>query len=220
MDDLAFSSLKTIWDYMHMDMQPCSADCIIGFGNYNGDIARRAAELYQEGYAPKVLFTGGLGRNTNTLWRTSSEAERFASIARQEGVPEADLILETQSTNTAENILFTRKKLEEMNLPVKKILGVHQPFMERRIFAALKVYWPEIQAVITSPQVSIEEYLDHSIRQGLEEKAAIDVIVGDFQRMDLYAKKGFQIPQDIPSQAWEAFHTMVQLGYTGQLISE
>lgn len=53
--------------------------------------------------------------------------------------------------------------------------------------------------------------------QGLEEKAAIDVIVGDFQRMELYAQKGWQVPQDIPEAAWTAFRELVALGYDGQL---
>ena len=54
--------------------------------------------------------------------------------------------------------------------------------------------------------------------QGLSEKTVIDVIVGDFQRMDVYAKKGYQIPQDIPDQAWSAFHQLVALGHTSELV--
>lgn len=42
--------------------------------------------------------------------------------------------------------------------------------MERRIYAALKVYWPEINAIITSPQLTINEYINNSIKQGLDEK--------------------------------------------------
>ena len=51
-----------------MHQEPTKADCIVGFGNFNTDIARRAAELYHQGYAPKILFTGGLGRNTKSLF--------------------------------------------------------------------------------------------------------------------------------------------------------
>ena len=217
MEQQAYAPLKVIWDYMHMGMQPCKADCIVGFGNYNDQIALRAAELYRQGYAPRILFTGGLGRNTDTLW-TGSEAEHFAQTAIQAGVPQKDIIIEDRSTNTAENILFTRQKLDELGLPAARILGVHQPFMERRIYAALKVHWPEVDAVITSPQVSIEEYLAHSVRQGVSEKAAIDVIVGDFQRIDVYARLGYQIPQQIPQEAMDAFDEMVRLGYDGQLV--
>lgn len=208
--------LQIIWDYLGMHQSPEKADCIVGFGNFNTNIARRAAELYRQGYAPKVLFTGGLGRNTAGLL-PEPEAVRFARVAMECGVPEADILLETESTNTAENILFTRRLLEERGIPHSHILGVHQPFMERRIFAAMGVYWPELRFTVTSPQVTIPEYLADAKKQGITENAAVSVIVGDFQRMDLYAKKGYQLPQEIPEEAWAAFRQLVALGYDKQL---
>ena len=208
--------LQVIWDYLGMHQQPRKADCIVGFGNFNDNIARRTAELYHQGYGPKILFTGGLGRNTAGLL-PEPEAVRFARTAMECGVPERDIILEDRSTNTKENICFTREKLEQLGLPRGHILGVHQPFMERRITAAMGVYWPELEFTVTSPQVAILEYLSDAKRQGITENAAISVIVGDFQRMDLYAKKGYQLPQYIPQEAWEAFHQLVAMGYDTQL---
>lgn len=208
--------LQILWDYLGMHQAPEKADCIVGFGNFNTNIARRAAELYCQGYAPKVLFTGGLGRNTAGLL-PEPEAVRFARVSMACGVPEADILLEPDSTNTAENILFTRRLLEERGIPHSHILGVHQPFMERRIFAAMGVYWPEPRFTVTSPQVTIPEYLEDAKKQGVTENAAVSVIVGDFQRMDLYAKKGYQIPQEIPEEAWAAFRQLVALGYDKQL---
>ena len=208
--------LQIIWDYLCLHQQPRKADVIVGFGNFNEDIPRRAAELYLQGYAPKILFTGGLGRNTLGLL-PESEADRFARIAIGCGVPDEDIIREDKSTNTAENIIFTRKLLEDLNIPHDHILGVHQPFMERRITAAMGVYWPEQLFSVTSPQVTIQEYLAAARSQGITENASISVIVGDFQRMKLYADKGWQVPQEIPEIAWEAFYRLVELGYDKQL---
>lgn len=208
--------LQVIWDYLRLGQKPEKCDCIVGFGNFNTDIARRAAELYHQGLAPKILFTGGLGRNTEGLL-PEPEAVRFARVAMECGVPEADILIEDRSTNTKENILFTRQLLEEKNLPHRHILGVHQPFMERRIKAAMGVYWPELHFSVTSPQVTIPEYLARAREQGVSEEASVSVIVGDFQRMDLYAKLGYQLPQHIPQEAWDAFHTLVELGFDKQL---
>lgn len=217
MDNMhALEPLRVIWHYLGLHQQPEKADVIVGFGNFNDNIARRAAELYHAGFAPKILFTGGLGRNTEGLL-TESEAARFARVAMECGVPEADIIKEDQSTNTAENIIFTRALLEKLNIPHDRILGVHQPFMERRITAAMGVYWPELDFSVTSPQVTIEQYLADARKQGVSENASISVIVGDFQRMDLYAKKGYQLPQEIPNAAWAAFHKLVDMGYDKQL---
>ena len=181
--------LQVIWDYLGMHQIPEAADVIVGFGNFNTDIARRAAQLYHQGYAPKILFTGGLGRNTEGLL-PEPEAVRFARVAMECGVPERDIILEDKSRNTKENIDFTRAMLEEQGIPHDRILGVHQPFMERRIVAAMGVYWPEQVFTVTSPLVTIPEYLIRAKEQGMSENASVSVIVGDFQRIELYARLG------------------------------
>ena len=208
--------LQVIWDYLCLKQKPQKADCIVGFGNFNTNIARRAAQLYLEGIAPKILFTGGLGRNTEGLF-PEPEAVRFARVAMECGVPAEDILIEDKSTNTKENIEFTRQLLQERGIPCDHILGVHQPFMERRIVAAMGVYWPELNFSVTSPQVTIPEYLASAREQGVSENASVSVIVGDFQRMDLYAKKGYQLPQEIPEEAWEAFRKLVAMGFDKQL---
>ena len=208
--------LQVIWDYLGMHQTPQKADIIVGFGNFNTDIARRAAELYHQGFAPKILFTGGLGRNTEGML-PEPEAHRFAKVAMECGVPEADIILEDKSRNTKENIDFTRALLEEGNIPHSHILGVHQPFMERRITAAMGVYWPGQSFRVTSPQVTIPYYLERAKQQGITENASVSVIVGDFQRIELYAKLGYQLPQYIPPEAWEAYHKLVAMGFDQQL---
>ena len=211
-------NLQVIWDYLGLHMEPQKADWIIGFGNFNDNIARRAAELYHQGYATKVLFTGGLGRNTLGVL-PEPEAVRFARVAMECGVPECDILQEDKSTNTAENILFTHELLKSIGLPHNHILAVHQPFMERRIAAALGVYWPEVKVTTASPRVTIPQYLRDSVAQGVTEQAAIEVIVGDFQRIDVYARRGYQLPQEIPQKMWTAFYKLVELGYGGQLVN-
>ncbi len=219
MEPFIRENLLPLWDYMHMNMELSKADCIVGFGCYNDDIAIRCAELYHQGWAPRVLFTGGLGRNTLGLW-TETEAARFGAIALAQGVPEEAILLEDKATNSAENILFTRKKLEELELPHGKIIAVHKPFMERRLYAALKVYWPEVEAVLTSPQLGLDEYIRNSVAQGLSEQMVIDVIVGDFQRMEVYARKGYQIPQYISPELKSCYNALVAAGCTSELVAD
>ena len=115
---------------------------------------------------------------------------------------------------------YTRAILEREGLAGGKLICVHKPFMERRLYAAMKNYWPEANAVYTSPQLSMEEYIQVTAAQGMTEQGVIDVLVGDFQRMDVYAKRGYQIPQDIPQTAWSAFEKLVELGCTGELVLE
>lgn len=209
-------NVQILWDFMHMNQQPESADVIVGFGCYDEDIPRRCAELWHQGYAPYVCFSGGLGRNTDKLW-TKSEAERFAAIAVAAGVPEDRIILENKSTNSAENLLFTPKVLAEAGVKAEKIIAVHKPYMEKRLWAAMQVYWPDVQAIYTSPQVSVEEHIAHAEAIGMTAKCVIETIVGDVQRMELYAEKGYQAAVEIPEGVRAAFDALVADGYTGQL---
>ena len=209
-------NVQILWDFMHMDQQPESADVIVGFGCYDEDIPRRCAELFHRGFAPYVCFSGGLGRNTDKLW-TKSEAERFAAIAMAEGVPEERIILENKSANSAENLLFTPKILAEAGVRAEKIIAVHKPYMEKRLWAAMQVYWPDVRALYTSPQVTIAEHITHAEAIGMTAKGVIETIVGDVQRMELYAEKGYQAAVEIPAEVRAAFDVLVEKGYTGQL---
>ena len=209
-------NVKILWDFMHMGHALEQADVIVGFGCYDEDIPRRCAELFHAGIAPDVCFSGGLGRNTSGIW-TKSEAERFAAIAMAEGVPENRIILENKSTNSAENLLFTPRVLAEAGVKAERIIAVHKPYMERRLWAAMQVYWPETEAVYTSPQVSVEEHIAHAEKIGMTRKGVIETIVGDVQRMELYAQKGYQLAVEIPAEVRDAFDALVAQGYTGQL---
>ena len=209
-------NVKILWDFMHMNQELEAADVIVGFGCYDEDIPKRCAELFHRGFAPYVCFSGGLGRNTSGIW-SKSEAERFAAIAISEGVPEERIILENKSTNSAENLLFTPRVLAEAGVKAEKIIAVHKPYMERRLWAAMQVYWPEIKAVYTSPQVSVEEHIAHAEKIGMTRRGVIETIVGDVQRMELYAEKGYQAPVEIPARVRAAFDALVKEGYIGQL---
>lgn len=215
MDQNVSECVRILWDYMNLHMEPKKAEIIVGFGCYNEEIALRCAQLYFEGYAPQILFTGGLGRNTKQMW-TQPEARRFAALAVAAGVPGKRILIEDRSSNSAENILFMRKILEERG--ITRILGVHKPFMERRVFAAMGVYWPEAEFTVTSPQVTIEEYMALSEKQGIDAHRVVAILAGDYQRIQVYAEKGYQTPQPFSQTAQRAFETLVELGYGEELV--
>ena len=43
-------------------------------------------------------------------------------------------------------------------------------------------------------------------------------MVGDLQRIRVYATKGYQIAQEIPDDVWQAFEELVQAGYVRHLV--
>lgn len=98
-DELA----KIVWDYHHMGHQLRKADCILVLGSNDTRVAERGAEIFLSGYAPLIIFSGGVGKLTKDLFK-KSEAEVFADIAIGMGVPKDKILIEPDSTNTGENI--------------------------------------------------------------------------------------------------------------------
>ena len=204
---------QVLWDYHHMHHEIGPADCILTLGSHDSRVAMRAAELYHEGMAPLLIFSGGLGRLTAGLWK-ESEASIFARIAIDAGVPEKAILMEERSTNTGENILFTQQLLLEKDIHPTSFIVVQKPYMERRSYATFKKHWPDKSLAVTSPQIPFEQYSNEDIP--LEK--VIHIMVGDLQRIHIYPKKGFQIHQDIPDHVWQAYESLVTAGFDQQLI--
>src|ERR671913_2110370 len=116
---------QLLWDYHHMKHEPEKADCILVLGSHDMRVADRGAELYLQGYAPLLVFSGGLGNFTKETW-TSSEADLFAERAIELGVPEHAILRENKSTNTGENIQFTQKLLKEHQIDPASFLVVQK----------------------------------------------------------------------------------------------
>jgi uncharacterized SAM-binding protein YcdF (DUF218 family) len=62
-------------------------------------------ELWKQGYAPRLVLTGGVGAHG------PAEGVVAARIAREQGVPESALIVEDRSHSTEENARFARELL-------------------------------------------------------------------------------------------------------------
>lgn len=208
---------KRLWDYHHMNQAPERSDVVFVLCSHDVAVAERGAELYLEGWAPLLVFSGGLGGITKNLW-SEPEAELFAEIARRMGVPLERIVVESRSTNTGENVQFTRKLLAERGLEPQSLILVQKPYMERRTYATFRNYWPEPRVVVTSPQVSFEEYLQSYSNRSLTEDDVVGIMVGDLQRVRVYPEKGFQIPQEIPADVWAAYEELVRAGYDKYLI--
>jgi len=209
---------RTIWNYHQLNHELSRADAILVLCSHDTAVAARGAELALAGWAPLLIFSGGLGAITRQLWR-EPEAETFAAIAIEMGVPRDRILIENQSTNTGENVLFTKRLLADRRIDAHRFILVQKPYMERRSYATFKRHWPEKEAIVTSPRVSFDEYLSGYSNQALSSDDVIAIMVGDLQRIRLYPAKGFQIPQDIPADVWDAFEELVRAGYDKYLIT-
>lgn len=217
MDERLRALAEMLWHYHRLDHPLRPADAILVLCSHDIRVAERGAELYLQGWAPLLIFSGGLGTVTRRFWQ-EPEADQFARVAVGMGVPHDRVLIENRSTNTGENVSFTRRILSERGLDPRTLILVQKPYMERRSFATCRQVWPDRDLVVTSPQVSFDDYLRHYTHESLSPDDVIAIMVGDLQRIRVYAERGFQIPQDIPAEVWRAYEQLVDAGYGARLV--
>jgi len=212
-DDLA----KIIWDFHHMNQPLEKCDIVFALGSSDLRVGEYAAQLFLDGYGDYLAISGGFGKITRDRFH-KSEAEIFADIAMQKGVPRENIILETQAANTGQNITLMHQVLEEYNLHPSSLLVITKPYMERRTYATFKKQWPDegVKLIVASPPVAYEDYFTDELPKDF----VINIMVGDLQRTREYPKLGFQIEQSIPDDVWQAYEQLVARGFDKALIKE
>ncbi|MFE2877475.1 YdcF family protein [Streptomyces roseus] len=209
-----WADAQQLWDFqqMHHELRPCSV--AIGLGSHDLGVAEVAADLYQRGMVPLIVFTGATSRTTHERM-PRGEAEHYRERAVDLGVPDSAILVETQARNTGENIRFSRSLLEERNLPVESVLLVSKPYEERRAYATTRKIWPEVDVVSVSTSMTLGEYVD-SIQ---DSRLVFDMLVGAQQRLMIYPQQEFLIHQDIPTGVSEAYARLCSDGFTSRLVA-
>ena len=214
----ALSLARIVWDYHLLHQIVVPADILIALGTNDLRVAEFAAELYHEGYGSPLVCTGGIAHQDDMLatdW-PKTEAEMYADIAVNCGVARDRILLETRSTNTSENLRFTRTLLDNLGLCPHSVVIAVKPFMQRRVWATLQIVWPGMSASIASPPLRMDDYFTPE----LDAEKVVNIMLGDLQRLWIYARRGWSAPQDIPAGVNDAYRRLVELGFTKHLLPE
>lgn len=92
-----------------------------------------AVRLYRKGIVKKILFSGGSGELFHQEMKESTVAKR---IMLDLGVSEQDILIESESRNTYENALYSKKILESEK--AKSVLLITSAFHMKRSYAIFK----------------------------------------------------------------------------------
>ncbi|WP_425245821.1 YdcF family protein [Streptomyces sp. NEAU-NA10] len=209
----AWQDARLIWDYhqMHHALKSCSV--AIGLGSHDLSVATAAAEAYQAGLVPLIVFTGANSPTTRARF-PEGEAVAYRKHALELGVPAEALRVEPHATNTGQNITYSRELLTEEGVNVSSILLVSKPYEQRRAYATTRKLWPGVEIVCTSVPMEFSEYVD-SIGDG---RLVIDMLVGALQRLMIYPQQGFMIEQDVPEDVIAAYERLCHAGFTSRLV--
>ena len=128
---LAAVAIFSPQELLCVDSGPVNAQVMIVLGGGSSERPERAAELFQQRAAPRIIASG-LGDDGITR-----------QILLKAGVPGGAIQLEDRSRTTKENALFTIKILREQN--VKSAIIVTSWYHSRRALACFEHYAPEIK---------------------------------------------------------------------------
>ncbi|WP_105901110.1 YdcF family protein [Vibrio gangliei] len=192
----------TLWQYLQLNQPLQKTDALLLLGSSDLRVGERAAELYHQGIAPLIILSGGSGRMTDGLFE-QTEAETFAKVVMDAGVPRDAILLENKSTNTGENFRFTQQLLNEKSIQISSVTLVQKPYMERRALATCE------QAQVTSPQLDFLDYCS-ALHPSSE---VINLMVGEIPRLQHYPTQGFFAAQNIPQSVEEAYMALHRIGY-------
>ncbi|WP_030955873.1 YdcF family protein [Streptomyces sp. NRRL S-481] len=211
----AWADAQRLWDFQQMGHEPRPCSVAIGLGSHDLGVADVTADLFHQGMAPVVLFTGATSRTTRDRM-PRGEAEHYRDRAVELGVPASVILVEPNARNTGENIRFSRALLEEQRIPVSSALLVSKPYEERRAYATARKLWPEIEWVSASTSMTLPDYVD-SIGDAC---LVIDMLVGAQQRLMVYPRQGFMIEQEVPDDVLAAYERLCYDGFTSRLLPE
>nr|WP_162990730.1 YdcF family protein [Maliibacterium massiliense] len=147
------------------------ADCIIvlgckvqpdGSASYSlRERTARAAALYKEGYAKKIIVTGGQGKDEPV-----SEARVMAQGLAALGVPRQDILLEEQAANTRQNIALSKRIMQDE--------GWTSALVVTSEFHRMRAVWTAKQAGIAQVySAAAPSYPPHLWRQRIKETLSI-----------------------------------------------
>ncbi|MEJ0011272.1 MAG: YdcF family protein [Bauldia sp.] len=209
------SQARILWDYHRISDSLTPADFVLAMGSQDDRVAECAAKLILNGMAPLLVTSGGFGKVTRDT-STRPEGERFAEVAMRMGVDQSNILIDAKATNTGENLANTRNLLTENAIRAARGILVTKPYMCRRAYATASKQWPEIEWQVTAPNISFEDYPTEEIPV----QRVINLMVGDLQRMKVYADKGLQSAVDIPPKVWKTYEMLRDAGYDDFVIKD
>jgi len=128
---LAAAAIFFPQQFLCVDSGRVTADVIVVLGGGSHDRPQRAAELFRQRSAPRILISGAGDDGINR------------QILISNGVPSGAIEVEGKSVTTRENAEFTVKMLREQKLD--RVIIVTSWYHSRRALACFEHYAPELK---------------------------------------------------------------------------
>ncbi len=175
--------IKQITKYIFLESRPQKADLAFVFGTRHVEATRKTIEIYNTKLVPLVLVSGGINAITK-----ENEAEKMMAGLIDLGVNKKDIIIEDRSTNTLENVFFSRNVLENTVdfEKIKSILLIVKNYHSRRALMTIKKHFPKTINIFPVTYVvdGLTKYNWYDYKEGKEK------VMSEWQKIHEYLNKG------------------------------
>lgn len=167
--------LNSVYDYLAEEDVPEKSDLIFVFGAKTPFRIEKAIELYKQEISQTIVVSGRgpyYGEGS-----APTEAEVYAQMAMDKGVPEKAIIIEDKSITVPDNVRSSLNILDEKGISYNSIVLVNSPYTQRRGWAHFKKYLPDDARLIRVNCGTGDQYKRDS---WYKNPVGIEVIVGEY----------------------------------------
>lgn len=181
--------IKQTEEFIFVEDAPEAADVIFVPGNGFPQMAERAANLYNQGFAPYIVPSGRYSITLGHFIGVQAKQELYNGVYKTEweflrevlmknGVPESAILKEDQAVYTYENALNTKKVLDEKGIPVKKAILCCKTHHARRALMYYQTVFPDARILVCPANA------DGITRENWREtKEGIEAVTGEMSRV-------------------------------------
>ena len=171
--------LEEMTNFIFLEDEPQKSDVIFVPGSEEGALAKTAARLYLNGYAPLIVPSGKYAKWTghSIVDQFETESDYFAYLMMEEGVPEEAILKEREATYTYQNAINTRKLLDERKIEVKRAILCCQAYHARRSKLYYQILFPDTE-ILVCPTVTKGITRDNLIKS----RETADIVLGEIER--------------------------------------
>ena len=203
--------LDQITEFIFPEQEPEKADIILIPGSGFPQLAEHGAELYHQGFAPRILpsgryskllghFAGVQEKQEIYTGSYETEWEFLKEVLLQCRVPQSAILKEDQATYTYENAIFSRQVTDGLQLDIQKAILCCKPYHARRSLLYYQLLYPDTQFLVCpvkDSQITRENW--YQSRQGTE------LVLGEAERIGIQFHEILR--QMRVEEGWEADST-------------
>lgn len=196
-------SLATAFAWLS-EIDPLDAapyDAVVGFGMFDLSLPVFCGELYAQGRARRIVFTGGIGAGTGDLGGPEADVWRAVLRESHPRIPDGDVIVENRSTNTGENVAFTAERLRAIDpalafgVGLRRVILVASPTRLRRVWLTVRQQHPDLVVTRLRPDVTMAQDMALYARQGIDYRHHV---AGELDRIVEYPQRGWIVHEPLP----------------------